>query len=150
MMCGVYLFYVVEKVLKLMILRRKVLKKSASANTELYNSANRGHNSVNEDEDNSPNVAANKAVTNNQQVLQSIGFVKTRDKPVELSVEMRTHLNQQMLENDRQAAKDNHHGHSHFVENLSTVEPVAWMVSGTKQVLVFSSRDSNSCKWSTF
>lgn len=105
MMAGVYLFYIVEKILKLLILRKKI-KRSASQTKQL------------QDE-------------NQNQILESIGYVKTHEKILEPNVEMRMHLNDKVLAynitKNSQINKDNH-GHSHNLEGLQTVAPVAWMI----------------------
>jgi len=100
MMSGVYLFYLVEKILKIMILRKKI-KKSSSKTANSDNSK--------------------------PAILESIGFVKTHDATVEPNVEMRVHLNEKILMQNSFQNK-NQHGHSHNIEDLHTVAPVAWMI----------------------
>lgn len=94
-MGGVYLFYLVEKILKLMILRKKIKR----SNSRLKCS------------DRDPS-----------KILESIGYVKTHETRLEPNVEMRTHFSAPAKE------EVSAHGHSHGLEGLGNVAPVAWMI----------------------
>lgn len=77
MMGGVYLFFIVETVLKLMILRRKTLKNSTTTPRDKSNN--------------------NANTIENPEVLESIGYLKTYEQTVDPNVEMRTRLNDDVL-----------------------------------------------------
>lgn len=98
MMGGVYLFYLVEKIMKIMILRKKALKRNSS-------------------------LKMLKA--ENPKILESIGYLKTHEQSVEPSVEMRVHISTEVINN---SFAEKRHGHSHDIENLNSVAPVAWMI----------------------
>jgi zinc transporter ZupT len=113
-MGGVYLFYVVEKILKLFILKKNMQRKKPKRD-------------VSQDAFDS---------------LESYGYVKTHEQNVEPNVEMRTKLNR--IPNDKQQSNDlfisSHVGHSHFINDndnldddnnsskLTKIAPVAWMI----------------------
>ena len=81
-------------------------------------------------------------------ILESIGYVKPYDVAVEPSVELRVHINEKdsapvsgyqnfnkkktclIIKNIllKKTPAGNHHGHSHNLENLQTIAPVAWMI----------------------
>jgi hypothetical protein len=60
----------------------------------------------------------------NPQILESIGYFKAHEPNVEPNVEMRIHLDEKKLSQNR----INKHGHSHGIEDLQSVAPVAWMI----------------------
>ncbi|CAF0912329.1 unnamed protein product [Brachionus calyciflorus] len=96
-MFGIYLFYLVEKFMNIMIQRR--------------------------------NHARTKQIeSDNPIILESIGYLKTHDAKLDPNVEMRIHLSQEALAKSRNGSKRNNHGHSHGLENLNSVAPVAWMI----------------------
>jgi zinc transporter ZupT len=100
MMTGVYLFYIVEKVLKIMIHVKKVKRSISKKNTKDSNETN-----------------------SNPLMLESIGYLKTQESEVEQQVYERVHINEAQRENR------NHHGHSHHhFDDISSVAPVAWMI----------------------
>ncbi len=77
MMIGVYLFYLVEVFLKLLILSRKHSKKGSKNNNQ--EDQNTQHN--------------NKNTIMNPEMFESIGFLKTGEGTPDPNVEMRVRLN---------------------------------------------------------
>ena len=71
MMCGVYLFYLVEKIIKIMILRKKLMKKRASVSSKSFSAEN-------------------------PQILETIGYFKRHEQDVEPNIELRVHLSDQV------------------------------------------------------
>ena len=69
---------------------------------------------------------------NQNQILESIAYVKTHESTVEPNVEMRVHIKDTVLQNNNLKKitdkRNNHHGHSHHLEDLQSVAPVAWMI----------------------
>lgn len=106
-MFGIYLFYLVEKFMKLMIQRRNTLKKNSYSLKKPRNKSTENENPV---------------------ILESIGYLKAHDAKLDPNVEMRMHLSEEALANSRSAERRNNHGHSHGLDNLSSVAPVAWMI----------------------
>lgn len=106
-MGGVYLFYVVEKILKLLILKRNLQRKKTKRDTS---------------------VSAFDS-------LEPYGYVKTHEQQVEPNVEMRTRLNMPVDTQEPFDLFNGSHGHSHHINDddsntglLQKVAPVAWMI----------------------
>ncbi len=78
MMGGVYLFYLVEKILKLMILRKKVKRSHSMLVVE-------------------KSCGEGGADVGQRPILESIGYVKTHETAVEPNVEMRIHIDNKVL-----------------------------------------------------
>ncbi len=77
MMCGVYLFYLVERILKIMILRKK-MKRSNSLVAQKR--CNDGGDEIRQ-----------------LPILESIGYIKTHETPVDPNVEMRMHIDDKVM-----------------------------------------------------
>lgn len=63
-------------------------------NETIYQDDNNNKNITNGNGNNNANRAL---ISSNQHMLEQIAYVKTRDPPVDLNVEMRTRLNQDVL-----------------------------------------------------
>ncbi|RNA27103.1 zinc transporter ZIP14 isoform X1 [Brachionus plicatilis] len=105
-MFGIYLFYLVEKFMKIMFQRRNTLKKNSYSIKQ----------------------SRNKSDKENPVILESIGYLKTHDPKHDPNIEMRHHLSQEALANYQNKDRKKNHGHSHGLENLTSVAPVAWMI----------------------